>query len=120
MQASPLPTPLYSLSYRDTVVSLKLLSNHACRGIVSALFVCFFSIQAVVMFLDVVAGRTYRPHAADIGCHGLLATLCIENNANRAAIITRCVAISLAGVWHMILVFQGLRDMARMPVDSFR
>ncbi|KAL3158681.1 hypothetical protein ABBQ32_011423 [Trebouxia sp. C0010 RCD-2024] len=85
-------------------------------------FLLWLVIEATIVIQLVISlqGRTYRPHAVDLGCHGSLADVCVKNNANRAAIITRCVAISLAGLWHMVLVFQGLRDMARMPVDSFR
>lgn len=40
--------------------------------------------------------------------------------ANTVAAFLRMSVYGVFLLWHFVLVFQGLRDMARMPVDSFR
>ena len=67
----------------------------------------------------VAAGHIYRPDAGQIVCAYPLA-VCTGSPANKAAVILRCIAIGLASTWHSIVVFQGMKDMARMPLGAFR
>ncbi len=65
------------------------------------------------------AGRMYKPNATRLTCIAPL-ELCSYNFSNHTQFIIRCVALGIWSIWYFVLVFQGLRDMARMPYETFR
>ncbi|KAL0040544.1 hypothetical protein WJX77_010258 [Trebouxia sp. C0004] len=78
-------------------------------------------LQATVITQLVVSldGRMYRPNTTRLACTRPL-QLCIYNFSNYTQSITRCMALGIWCIWYFVLVFQGLRDMARMPYETFR
>lgn len=78
-------------------------------------------VQATVITQLVVSldGRMYKQNAARLTCITPLG-LCVYNFSNHTQFIIRCVALGAWSIWYFVLVFQGLRDMAHMPYESFR
>lgn len=46
--------------------------------------------------------------------------LCRGSHLNLAQTIVRCVLLGGSAVWHFVLVYHSMRDMARTAHDSFR
>ena len=77
------------------------------------------SISAQGFDHEMLAGDDYTASAKRAVCPPAGA-LCQGSHLNKAATIIRCVVIGLAAIWHMTVVVQGMNDMARMPLDTFR
>ena len=66
--------------------------------------------------LLVMAGQIYvgQPSCADP------VVPCAYIKTNFVAIIMRVIVYGIFTIWHFVLLIQGMRDVARMPISQFR